>query len=78
MLVCRNSLLFPNFHYTCLIGGNLEGHRKYRDKSSKTTYLIGRHRADNTADLSVVLGLQVDGLTFVVPANKDKKENISG
>lgn len=33
------------------------------------THLIGPHRADDTADLSVVLGLQVDGLTLVVPAH---------
>ena len=31
-------------------------------------YLIGSNRADHTAQFLVVLGLQVDGLALVVPA----------
>jgi len=34
------------------------------------TNLIGPHRADDTADLGVLLGLQIDCLTFMVPETK--------
>lgn len=43
-------------HCTCLKG---------RESS---TYLIGPHRADDTAQFLVVLWLQIDGLALVVPA----------
>lgn len=33
------------------------------------SHLVGPHRADDTADLCVVLGLQVDGLALVVPVS---------
>lgn len=32
------------------------------------TYLVGAHRTDDTADLSVLFRLQVNGLALVVPA----------
>lgn len=35
----------------------------------RKTDLVGPHRADDTADLCVVLGLQVDGLALVIPAD---------
>lgn len=33
------------------------------------THLVGPHWADDTANLCVVLGLQVDGLALVVPVS---------
>lgn len=37
-------------------------------KPRAATYLVGAHRTDDTADLSVLFRLQVNGLALVVPA----------
>lgn len=43
------------------------------------SHLIGPHGADDTTDLCVVLGLQVDSLALVVPAStKTTKTAIIG
>lgn len=42
------------------------------------SHLVGPHWADDTTDLGVVLGLQVDGLALVVPVStKTTKTAIS-
>lgn len=38
-------------------------------RMSRLTHLVGPHWADDTANLCVVLGLQVDGLALVVPVS---------
>lgn len=44
-------------------------------KKKGAHYLIGTHRTDHTADLSVLFRLQVNSLALVVPAKiKNKKK----
>lgn len=40
------------------------------------TNLAGSDRTDDAADLGVVLRLQIDGLTLMVPAKRPKNERI--
>lgn len=59
---------FPHFSAQCAL---LTGKKS-------DSYLIGSHRADHTAQFLVVLGLQVDGLALVVPAENRTQTKKSG